>query len=102
MRPYLKLIKNNWLPGFNRGWGNGYVVVPPGHPLHGVSYQELRGIDVHGGLTYSEPDIHNGWCLGFDTAHFGDTQEYWTIQRVEEEALKLLEQIENWSDTHPD
>lgn len=66
----------------------GYVAVPPGHPLHGVGYDEVErrvpGLDVHGGLTYSaacageichvpapgEPD--NVWWLGFDCAHAGD------------------------------
>lgn len=65
----------------------GYVGVPPGHPLHGVQYNDAYDVldtDVHGGLTYSdacaehichipapgEPDAL--WWLGFDCAHSGD------------------------------
>jgi len=61
----------------------GYVGVPPGHPWHGKSYDEVEA-DVHGGLTYSkhcnahichvpepgEPE-HLFW-LGFDCGHAGD------------------------------
>lgn len=67
----------------NHGAWCGYVAVPPGHPLHGVHYDECD-VSVHGGLTYSdkchgrvchvpapgEPD--DVWWLGFDCAHCGD------------------------------
>ena len=56
----------------------GYVKVEPGHPWHGVNYDSLQSVLVHGGLTFSQPDIaceaegsDNGWWLGFDFAHFG-------------------------------
>jgi len=64
----------------------GYVAVPPGHPLHGLSYHAPTCPDfaVHGGLTYAggcdehichvprpgEPD--NVWWFGFDCAHCDD------------------------------
>lgn len=61
----------------------GYVAVPPGHPAHGKSYDDVL-VEVHGGLTYAnecagdichvpepgEPD--NVFWLGFDCAHAGD------------------------------
>jgi len=61
----------------------GYVGVPPGHPFHGVRYDDAN-ISAHGGLTYAndcgghvchipkegEPD--NLWWFGFDCAHLGD------------------------------
>ncbi len=61
----------------------GYVAVPPGHPLHGMGYDE-PDVDVHGGLTYSdkcqgpichvpkpgEPD--DVWWFGFDCGHAFD------------------------------
>lgn len=67
----------------------GYVGVPEDHPLFGTSYDEV-GVDVHGGLTYSNkcqegedpafgichvpqpgrPD--NVWWFGFDCAHCDD------------------------------
>lgn len=56
----------------------GYVGVPRGHRLHGMTYQDAEKnypFYVHGGLTYSggmrEPldDYH---YFGFDTTHGGD------------------------------
>ena len=67
----------------------GYVGLPPGHPLHGKSYNDVD-VDVHGGLTFAdecqpgdteekgichvpgpgEPD--HVWWLGFDCAHGWD------------------------------
>lgn len=60
----------------------GYVAVPPGHPLHGVTAP--GGLIAHGGVNYAsycsdsvchvpepgEPD--NVWWFGFDCMHFGD------------------------------
>lgn len=66
----------------------GYAGVPPGHPLHGKSDDEVYtlapGVGAHGGLTFSsectghichvaqpgEPE--HVWWLGFDCAHCGD------------------------------
>lgn len=68
----------------------GYVGLPPGHWLHGVDYDDIAGIEVHGGLTFSSrcqegaedgPGIcrvpEDGrpadvWWLGFDCAHYND------------------------------
>jgi hypothetical protein len=66
----------------------GYVGVPPGHPWHGKHYNDdaLDGVDVHGGLTYSEPCVEGGhichvpqpgepeavWWQGFDCSHAWD------------------------------
>lgn len=69
-------------PEFSGHWC-GYVAVPPGHPLHGKSYDDAD-VEVHGGLTYAnacqghvchvpkqgEPD--DVWWFGFDCAHSGD------------------------------
>lgn len=76
----------------------GYVGLPPGHPLHGVGYDdaESRGdLDVHGGLTFASAcrestqgegygichaplpgRPHDLWWLGFDCHHFGDLAPY--------------------------
>lgn len=66
----------------------GYVGVPPGHPWHGLGYDQVHEMEselsVHGGLKYAdacqgdichkpapgEPD--DVWWLGFDCAHVGD------------------------------
>lgn len=102
-------IEINWLPFTNHGWGNGYVIIPKGHPLHGKDYNEIEGIDVHGGITLSESA--NGltgifrqkripkdcWILGFDTAHFADTLETWPKKRVLKELNDFRLQCEQYS-----
>ena len=68
----------------------GYVAVPAGHAWHGVEYQELDELEVHGGLTYAAGcDLEAGicheplsgedgevWWLGFDCAHMTDLIPY--------------------------
>jgi hypothetical protein len=61
------------------GYRCGYVRVPRGHPWHGRDYDAVRA-EVHGGLTFSEPDLYrgclcDGWWLGFDCAHYGDAPD---------------------------
>lgn len=68
----------------------GYVAVPPGHPAYGLHYDDVPGIDVHGGLTYAAACQETGdpatgvchvpypgrpqdvWWLGFDCVHAFD------------------------------
>lgn len=42
---------------FAHGTHNGYVAVPPEHPCFRGNYYEqpVCGLDVHGGITFSEP-----------------------------------------------
>jgi hypothetical protein len=55
----------------------GYVRVPPTHPMHGKSYDDID-VAVHGGLTFSElepckeHEDGQGYWFGFDCAHCGD------------------------------
>jgi hypothetical protein len=66
---------------FGLQW-NGYVSVPKGHPLFGVTADDAerkcnRRIRVHGGLTYygyydEEEDKNKWWTFGFDTGHGDD------------------------------
>ena len=106
------LRKNTWMGSalFNvsleHGWGNGYVLIPEGHPLHGVEYDEIH-VDVHGGLTYSNlvddemleywdelsPEDKGSWCVGFDTAHSGDDVYRWPKSAVEAETNRLRDQL---------
>jgi hypothetical protein len=77
-----------WEVTSNRtGYRCGYVRIPPGHPWHGLDYDDVKTLDgchpdVHGGLTFAEPDVHCGkggpddaWWLGFDCAHAGDAPD---------------------------
>ena len=89
------------------GWGNGYVVIPKGHVLHGVNYDkihELANIEINGGLTFSDtvdtlswkeiPEgSEGGWVVGFDTMHFWDKLVDWSESKVMLEALLLEEQL---------
>ena len=78
------LAKRNERAGF---WC-GYVGIPSNHPYHKKSYNDIDGLDVHGGLTYSslcDNDPIKGIChipkegqpdelywLGFDCGHCDD------------------------------
>lgn len=65
------------------GYRCGYVRVPAGHPWHGFGYDDIEPYpEVHGGLTFAEPDTDcgkggadNAWWLGFDCAHMGDAPD---------------------------
>lgn len=123
------------------GYRCGYVSIPASHPWHGIHYdgcvrakdcpntlaraQDPSGyfscyehspgglVDVHGGLTYAEPDGER-WEFGFDCAHSGDApspekqsedlrryghamsrpgDHYWTLDEVIEETNRLAEQL---------
>ncbi len=103
----------------SNGYRCGYVRVPKGHPWHGKTDSDLwemeAHINVHGGITFAEPDEHCGkgeddaWWLGFDCAHSMDGQdltlphehafpallrigEVRTQEYVESECRKLCEQ----------
>jgi len=73
-----------WEVTCNRiGYRCGYVRIPAGHPWHGKDYDSVEPYpDVHGGLTFAEPDTDcgkggedNAWWLGFDCAHAGDAPD---------------------------
>lgn len=96
--------------GIETGWGNGYVVIPPGHPAHGVDYDNIN-VEVHYGLTFGQTvtedmfelfpsldkDDIGGWLVGFDTAHYGDTIHKWPTEAVLEETERLVYQLQNYT-----
>jgi len=107
-------IENTWLKGVTCGWGNGYVIIPKGHSLHGVDYDTLNDvISVHGGLTFGQfaKDCMVNWgkygrnkfkgidsesyIVGFDTAHFQDNKENCNKEFVRKETIRLKKQLEN-------
>lgn len=73
---------HEWIVVHNQmGFRCGYVKVEPGHPWHGKEYDDVEA-SVHGGLTFSEPDLpcdkgglDDGYWFGFDCAHYGDAQD---------------------------
>lgn len=84
--------------GVQRFW-NGYVSVPPGHLLFGMTYNdahEAAEIEVHGGLTYAGAasfDEGGDWWFGFDTAHAMDYENPKSKQYVQVEAESLRQQF---------
>jgi hypothetical protein len=104
MKHFIK--ENTWLNSLPTGWGNGYVVIPQGHPMYGIDYDEIP-VEVHGGLTFASsvhdcinwPEVKDmfeegGWVVGFDTAHFYDNKHTCPESYVLAETLRLKEQLE--------
>lgn len=103
--------ENTWLTrgGYaDFGWGNGYVVLPKGHKLHGKDYDTIHDLlphlEINGGLTFASSATEldwmelpegskDGWVVGFDTAHSWDTLEAWSKKKVLEEAENLKNQL---------
>lgn len=102
--PFILVIERQQNEFFETGFANGYVAIPPGHPWHSECYDDID-VSIHGGLTFSQSgsvefmditlpeEIHNWWIIGFDTAHYGDNLSNWTKEAVEEEANRLLSQV---------
>ncbi len=102
------LVKeNDWLTRrfIDLGWGNGYVLIPEGHPLHGKHCRDID-VDVHGGLTFSElvdDGMIERWgmdaedkgkrCVGFDTNRSYDSLSEWPKKAVMAETDRLAEQL---------
>ena len=94
--------KTQGLSDFDRGWGNGYVGVPEGHPWYKVPYNDID-VEIHWGLTfgslggemkesspmYKYPDLY---FVGFDTAHCDDNQYNCDKNYVEKETEHLKQQ----------
>jgi len=84
---------------FERGWGNGYVAIPPTHPAYKMDYDTLMyDLNVHGGITFCEfgdGDLipEDWWVYGFDTAHLDDDLETWPKEAVEAETKRLFCQL---------
>ena len=103
--------ENKWkkiYSSFEKGWGNGYVLIPPGHKYYGVDYNDIP-VKVHGGLTYGEKvtksmikfwglnkKTKGMWCVGFDTAHFMDNPIDCNYEYVTKETLLLKKQLNNY------
>lgn len=70
------LLVDGMLCGLQRGTSGawcGYVVVPSGHPWHGLEEEDIELPDgVHGGLTYAGKHGEAEWSVGFDCNHGGD------------------------------
>lgn len=114
---YTFFVKNKYYPStydfltISHGEANGYVAVPPTHPLYKLNYDVVNAeypVDPHGDFTFSgltssnEVLLHHAsnagvpkdyWILGFDTMHIGDNAENWSIANVEKELDRIAKQI---------
>lgn len=93
------------------GWGNGYIIIPPGHKLYGIHYDDIASmyaIHAHGGLTFGEvltpeyceafgllEDFIGYYMIGFDTMHFMDDLNSWPYSQVFAETCFLEERVRN-------
>jgi hypothetical protein len=90
----------------------GYVHLTPDSDFYGYEYDDIP-IDCHGGLTYaSEHD--DEWVIGFDCAHMGDYQPFYTdmewyngnesqyrdMEFVTKECQSICEQLSTKSKSH--
>ena len=87
--PDVLLIKGlhlgfEWEVTSNRmGYRCGYVRIPPDHPWHGKDYDEVKTaggdyVDVHGGLTFAQPDADCGKRSCPGVPHVGHASSDWT------------------------
>lgn len=95
----------------NRGWGNGYVVIPEGHKLYNIDLAQINdNVEIHGTITLrvlaSEldwpeitEDMKDSIILGFDTAHGVETIKLWPKERVINETLKMQHQLIKYAET---
>nr|DAO60437.1 MAG TPA: hypothetical protein [Caudoviricetes sp.] len=113
--PFLNKVRNDMLRNnksfpIDCGYANGYVAVPPHHPLYGMDYDKVNElVYVHGGLTYSRPYDEklvsnaillsedevpaDSWIFGFDTMHFEDNLGNCSEAFCKSETINLVEQF---------
>lgn len=109
MKLLTAIVPITWMIYTDHWYANWYVALPPGHPYHGVDYDDIP-VDIHGGLTYWSmknkddefrhtwegfahiPEWH--WIVWFDTCHYGDDHTNWDKEAVEKEIQSLVEQLE--------
>lgn len=103
--------------GMDIGHRCGYIQIPKGHKFFDKHYDDVD-VEVHGGLTFSgKIEGCRGEWIGFDCAHMNDardpslmTEEYKNLtlrfaalssgsiktkEYVEEECIKLIEQVKD-------
>lgn len=76
-------------------WFCGYVRVPDEHKFYGLNDEELNEhLCVHGGVTFSgELDGFEGFYVGFDCGHCGDSPMVEDEEYTIEECKSLVDQL---------
>ena len=102
-----KLIPIDFLPFIPHGYGNGYIGLPNTHPWYEKDYNDID-VNIHGGLTFSEPadkldwkeikpKHKGGWVVGFDCMHYGDTPLSCPKEYVQNETKSLIKQLNRYT-----
>lgn len=80
-------LYGSFVPPNPMRWFCGYVRLPEDHKFYGKKFDEIDGlVSVHGGVTFAgELDSADGFYIGFDCAHAGDSP------KVQDEAYTLGE-----------
>lgn len=87
----------------------GYVILDEDNKLYGKDYEEevVENLEVHGGITFTEPIKEEKWMIGFDCAHYddvcpetvalwgSDSGTYKDMWFVKSELIKLVDQIDH-------
>lgn len=109
------IVPTEQVPFMERGWGNGYCILPPGHKFHGKDMSELDSLSVHCGITYTkymsaelvdfykeyaigisgilDESFIGCWLVGFDTGHSRDNPKDCDQKYVLNQTLKLWKQL---------
>ena len=94
-------------------WYCAYVIIPEGHPLFEVHYDNIENIETHGGFTFADHHrlAENQWCIGWDYAHIGDYMpifgdyrdemedgfgmppHHWTPEEIEDDCKDVIGQL---------
>lgn len=88
-----------------KGWGNGYAIIPPGHPYYRTPFSEIP-VQVHGPLTFGKlckdcnwaeiaEEDKDGYVVGFDCWHGDDNPENCPKEFVENKARELAAILES-------
>lgn len=116
MNPEVKVVKRDVYNGYEYfitkvydAWYCAYVIIPKNHPIHGIHYDNIVDIDVHGGITFSNYHrcVEDQWCIGWDYNHIGDYNEIfgglynwlgeplhkWTPEEIEIDCQNVIDQL---------
>ncbi len=67
----IQIVENIWSKSEDKGWGNGYVDIPMGHPLFGKSVKYVRDYSNYGLVlpivSYCDISETGWWRVGFDS-----------------------------------
>lgn len=95
-----KFYEDGFIPNFidtgvNNTWYCGYAVIPEDHPFYGMDHDDVEvNINVHGGLTFSgEIEDIDGYLLGFDCRHYGDSPYVQDEEYTLSECKRLVDQL---------